>query len=54
MRNTCSLGLLPGMIGNPNIIVCGPMGRERGPRSPAETGSNRWWLVTIATCAAAT
>jgi cytochrome c peroxidase len=54
MRNACSLGLAPGMIGNPNVIVCGPMGRERGRRSPAETESKRWWLVTIATCAALT
>jgi hypothetical protein len=48
MRNACSLGLAPGMIGNPNIIVCGLMGRERGPRSSANTRSKRWWLVVPA------
>jgi hypothetical protein len=52
MRNACSLGLAPGMIGNPNIITRGLMVRDRCPRrSPVQTGSRRWWLVATAACA---
>jgi hypothetical protein len=51
MRNACSLGLVPGMIGNRNIITHGLVGRDRGRRSPVQTGSRGWWLVPTAACA---
>ena len=51
MRNSCSLGLLPGVICNLNIITRGLMIRDRRPRSPGQTGSRRRWLVTTATWA---
>jgi cytochrome c peroxidase len=54
MRNACSLGLAPGMIGNPTIITHALMVRDPRPRSPVRTGSRRWWLVTAAACAALT
>jgi cytochrome c peroxidase len=54
MRNACSLGLTPGVIDNRNIITRGLIVQDRGRRTPAETGSKRWWLVTAATCAALT
>jgi cytochrome c peroxidase len=49
MSNACSLGLVPGLIGNLNIITRGLMVRDRCPKSPVQTGSRRWWLATVAT-----
>jgi cytochrome c peroxidase len=48
MRNACSLGLVPGTIGNLNIIARGLMVRDGRPRSPVQTGCRRRWLVTTA------
>jgi hypothetical protein len=51
MRNACSLGLLPGKIGNPTIITDALMVRDPRPRSSAKQGSKGWWLVMAATWA---
>ena len=51
MSNACSLGLVPGTIGKPNIITRGLMVRDRRRRSRVQTGSQRWWLVTTVTWA---
>jgi cytochrome c peroxidase len=54
MSNACSLGLLRGMIGKPDIITDGLTVRDAGQRSASETRSKRWWLVTAATLVALT
>jgi mono/diheme cytochrome c family protein len=51
MRNACSLGLLPGMTGKPDIITRGSMAQGPRPSRPVQSGSGRWWLIAPAACA---
>ena len=51
MRNACSLGLVPGMIGNVSIITRGLTVGHHRPRNPVQTRSRRPWLAAIATWA---
>lgn len=48
MRNACSLGHVPGVIGDLSTIARGLMVQKPRPRRPVQTGSRRWWLVTAA------
>jgi cytochrome c peroxidase len=48
MSNACSLGLAPGMIGESNIIECGPRARRRRPISRGQTACGPRWPATIA------
>jgi cytochrome c peroxidase len=51
MRNACNLGLVPGTIGNLNIITHGLRAPGHRPNRPVQTGSRRRWLITAGTWA---